>query len=173
MEHDTSSNNDYGLTVDNCMAFLNNVTVLCQTTHVWPPPKQLDSLHSKWTQMQHLLKVAQKVMMTMRPQSRLLSSGDTLPDHIVLKRTHSDTSHHVLLPGNPNRNWTYMQAHSEVPGCQWFGQTYCEALVKLGEWRVFLVGGRHVYTVHTNYKKSSLSWSYDVATRFYTLEELR
>jgi hypothetical protein len=121
--------------------------------------------------MQNLLKVATKVTMTMRPQTKLFEVNEEFPEHIVLKRTHSDTGHHILLPGNPNRNWSYMQQHSEVPDCRWFGQTYIEALEKLGEWRVFLVGGQHVYTVHTNYKRSTASWNYDIATRFYTLEE--
>jgi hypothetical protein len=112
-------------------------------------------------------------MKTMQPQTKLLTVNEPFPDHIVVKCMHSDTGHHILLPGDSNRNWMWMQQHSEVPGCCWFGQTYIEALIKLGEWRVFLVGGQHVYTVHTHYKKSNSSWTYDVAMRFYSLEELQ
>jgi hypothetical protein len=48
-----------------------------------------------------------------------------------------------------------------------------EPLAKLGEWRVFLVGGVIVYTVHTLKNQDRNTWSWDIVNTFYTLEELR
>lgn len=146
---------------------------LCRTVHIWPPPKQMNTVHSKWIQNQNLLHVALNVTHTIRPQAKLLNDGDQFPPNIVLKRTHSDTGHHVLLPGDAKRNWEYMRNNCEVPGSRWFGQTYIEPLSKMGEWRVFLVGGKVVYTVHTLYNKESKSWKWDIVSSFYTLDELK
>jgi hypothetical protein len=159
--------------VDNVSTFLAGIDELCRTVQVWPPPKQMNTVHSKWTQVQNLLHVALSKTHTMRPQSKLLKDGEPFPPNIVLKRTHSDTGHHVLFPGDPRRNWDYMRLNCEVPGLCWFGQTYVEPLAKIGEWRVFLLGGRDIYTVHTHYNKESKSWRWDIVTTFYTLEELR
>jgi hypothetical protein len=93
---------------------------------------------------------------------------------MVLKRTHSDAGEHVVVPSDAYKcNWDYLRGQLDVPGSQWMVQLFVEHLAKLGEWRVFVVGGKIVYTVHTLKNRDRKTWSWDVAHTYYTLDELR
>ena len=52
-------------------------------------------------------------------------------------------------------------------------QSFVEPLVRLGEWRVFLIGGKVVYMVHTVKNRDRNTWSWDIVNTYYTLEELK
>lgn len=141
--------------------------------HVWPPQDQPNTIGSKLQSIQNLDAIASRRTHSTRPVTRELTPHETIPDDIVIKRTHSDSGIHVLLPGDPNRNWEYMLAHSEIPRCRWFGQTYVETLHRLGEWRAFVVGGKIIYTVHTFQNSRRDTWKWDMVREYYSLRELR
>jgi len=129
---------------------------------------------SKWELSQSLDLIAQERTNTARPRTRLLIDGERIVDVMVLKRTHSDAGEHVVMPSDIHkRNWDYLRSQLDVPGSQWMVQSFVEPLARLGEWRVFLVGGKVVYTVHTLKSQGRTTWSWDVAHTYYTLEELR
>jgi hypothetical protein len=51
----------------------------------------------------------------------------------------------VLMPTHVvKRNWDYLRSQLDVPRSWWMAQSYVETLVKLGEWRSFVIGGRIV-----------------------------
>ena len=141
---------------------------------MWPHQDHIDTLASKWELCQSLDLVAQERTKTARPRTRLLVDGERIVNAMVLKRTHSDAGEHVVVPSDVyRRNWDYLCGHLDVPGSRWMVQSFVEPLARLGEWRVFLVGGELVYTVHMLKNRDRNTWSWDVANTFYTLEELR
>ena len=117
--------------------------------------------------------IAQERTNTVRPRTRLLVDGEKILNAMVLKRTHSNTGEHVIVASDTHRcNWDYLRCQLGVPGSQWMAQSFVELLVRLGEWRVFLIGGRVVYTVHTLKNWEHNTWSWDMTHTFYMLEEL-
>src|ERR1700732_5575813 len=85
-----------------------------------------------------------------RPKTRLLTDGEPILNVMVLKRTHSDAGEHVILPSDiDKRNWVYLRSQLDVPGSQWMAQSFVETLMRLGEWMVFVIGGKPVDRVHT------------------------
>ena len=165
--------NNYGLTRGNFEEILKNLDRLRRYVHVWPPQDQPNTIGSKIQSIQNLDHIAARRTFSTRPITRELITHELIPDDIVIKRTHSDSGIHVLLPGDKNRNWEYMQAHSEIPRCRWFGQTYMEMLHRLGEWRTFVVGGKIIYTVHTYRNSHRDTWKWDMVREYYSLRELR
>lgn len=159
--------------VDN---FLSIMDQLRRYVHMWPPQNQPNTIGSKKQLIENLDTIASTITRSARPVTRQLSDGQNFPSNIVLKRTHSDTGYHVLMPFNkehaPKRIWDYLRNNVEIPGSVWLGQTYVRYLELLGEWRVFLVGGQIVYMVHTSKHPSKKTWQWDVAHTFYSLEEL-
>jgi len=81
-----------------------------------------------------LLCVVRKYTHTTCSQTRLLTDGQSFPPNIILRRTHSDTGHHILFLNDPRQNWDYMHANCEVPGSQWLGQTYSKARTMRRRW---------------------------------------
>lgn len=141
---------------------------------MWPPQDHVNTIASKWELAQTLNLITQEATNTARPMTRLLVDGERIVDAMVLKRTHSDAGEHVVIPSNVHkRNWDYLRGQLDVPGSRWMGQAYVEHLARLGEWRVFIVGGKIVYTVHTLKNQERNTWSWDVVHTYYTLEELR
>ena len=103
----------------------------------------------------------------------LLSSGQLIHPSTMLKHTHSESGNHVIFPNDlEKRNWEYLNTHSEIPHCRWFAQSYIKSLKDLGEWRVVLVGGSPVYTVHTQ-PGTGDQWKHRRAVSFWPLERLR
>jgi hypothetical protein len=168
------SNTQYGLTKTNVRQYLDNLRELRRGIRIWPHQDHVNTIGSKWELAQSLDIIAQKRTNTARPTTRLLVDGEKIVDAMVLKRTHSDAGEHVVLPWDVNRrNWEYLRSQLDVPGSQWIAQSFMEPLARLGEWRVFLVGGVMVYTVHTLKNRDRNTWSWDIVDTFYTLEELR
>jgi hypothetical protein len=149
---------------------------LCRFVHVWPPQDQPNTIGSKLQLIENLDTIASSFTCSAGPVTRALLDGQNFPANIVLKRTHSDTGYHILMPFNkehaPKRTWDYLRSSVEIPGSVWFGQTYVRYLEVLGEWRVFIVGGRIVYTVHTLKHPTKKTWQWDIARAFYSLEDL-
>jgi hypothetical protein len=152
---------------------MENLIGLSRVIRMWPPQDHVDTIASKWELTRTLDFIAQERTKTARPKTRLLVDGETILDVMVLKRTHSDAGQHVLLPTNVVKcNWDYLRSQLNVPRSRWMAQSYVETLVKLGEWRSFVVGGNIVYTVHTLSNREKGTWSWDMACTYYTLEEL-
>lgn len=163
----------YGLNLENYPGFIRNYRSLARLTYLWPPVDQASTLGSKWQLIENLDIIAAQGQ-TVRPQSTLLESGDPLDDQLVLKRTHSESGNHVLLPGSHRvaRTWRYLNKQSEIPRCRWFSQTNVPLLKTLGEWRVVMVGGAPAYTVHTQPTTTKL-WKHRPANSFWPLDRLR
>ena len=102
----------------------------------------------------------------------ILDASMDIPDAIILKRTHSDCGAHIVHPGESGRTWLDLQRKLTVPEAKWFGQTYVSTLDFGGEWRVFLVGGKVVYTVHTLCRKSKPGWTNKHVDEFLSLDEI-
>ena len=141
---------------------------------MWPHQDHVNTIGSKWELSQSLDLIAQERTRTARPRTRLLVDGERIVNIMVLKRTHSDTGEHVVIPSDIHKqNWEYLHGQLDVPGSHWMVQSFVEPLVRLGEWRVFLVGGKVVYTVHTVKNRDRNTWSWDIVNTYYMLEELR
>ena len=163
----------YGLNTNTISAFMSNYKSLSRYTYLWPPMDQASTLGSKWQLIENLDIIAHLEGCT-RPKSRLLEVGSRIPKDVVLKRTHSESGNHIVLPQDERhkRTWEYMNSHSEVPRCKWFAQTYVPLLKDLGEWRVIVVGGNPIYTVHTQ-PSSGGTWKRRVVTSFWPLDALQ
>jgi glutathione synthase/RimK-type ligase-like ATP-grasp enzyme len=98
--------------------------------------------------------------------------GSGIHHNIVLKRSHSDSGQHVLMPNDTGRDWSSLTRQMDIPGCVWIGQTLVPQLKEIGEWRVFIIGGRIVYCVHTIYNDTKHTWKWEPVTDHYSLDEL-
>lgn len=163
----------YNLTAENIKKFNKAMKALSKEVYIWPPPNQIETVGSKLTLINHLDMVAGRSTKTARPNTRLLLPDDRIPKQIVLKRTHSDSGEHVIFPGDNNRNWEHLRSQSNIPNCQWFGQTFISTLRTLGEWRVFFVGGRIIYVIHSVYNERKGSWKWERVHDYYSLDEFR
>jgi len=52
-------------------------------------------------------------------------------------------------------------------------QDYVESLAEIGEWQVFIVGGRIEAIVHTYKVKGTNNWNWKLVQCYLTLEEIR
>lgn len=145
-----------------------------QEVHVWPPQNQPSTIGSKIQLIQNLDYVAANVTRSTRPKTIQIKCPQDISHRAVIKRTHSDTGYHVLMPDDPRRNWDFITQNSEIPKCLWFSQSYVEPLDKLGEWRVLMVGGRIMYVVHTHASivGGDRQWKWEMVHDFYSLDEL-
>lgn len=139
-------------------------------THVWPTPNHTKLMGNKLELIMNLDWVAKKLG-SPRPKTVRLRRGDTIPRNVVLKRTHSDQQSHVILPGTRRRGWAGLDEGPD--GAQWFAQDYVGLLRKVGEWRVFMVGGNITYVVHTAYLPERECWMYTNVNVFLSLCKLR
>jgi hypothetical protein len=167
-QRDTS----YGLNKSNIEAYHSGINRLRRYVYMWPPPDQMDTIGSK-LHLIHNLDLIATVMDVLRPTTRVLPVGSEIHPDIVIKRTHSDASEHVLMPRNPNRNWPYLMSKHEVPHSIWFGQTMVPTLRSMGEWRVIFIGGEIICTFHTRYNEAKQTWKGEIVDEFYSLAELR
>lgn len=152
------------------MLNFNNLTRLL---YIWPPIQQVHTFGMKQQLIFHLDIVAATVTRTLRPATKTLNIGDTIPQETVIKRSHSDCGIHTLMPNESGRNWESMLRLPQVPGAVWFAQTYVPTLRTLGEWRVFLIGGEPVYIVHTKFHEEKSIWKWEFVENFYSLQEFR
>ena len=102
-----------------------------------------------------------------------MKSRDYISNRTVLKRTHSKSGNHIIFLQDVlgKRTWEYMDAHSEIPRCRWFSQTYVLLLNDYGEWWVVIVGGAPAYTIHMQLASGD-RWKYRNTTAFWPLHKL-
>jgi hypothetical protein len=165
-------NNAYGVDEANIKNYEIGIDKLQRLVYMWPPPDQMQSIASKLHLVQNLDRIAAR-MKTIRPITQQLVEGQPLTGDFVIKRTHSDSGQHVLLPGDPNRNWLYLRRNRDVPESCWFGQSMVATLRNTGEWRVIIMDGKIICTFHTKYNEEKKTWRSEVVNDFYSLTELR
>jgi hypothetical protein len=161
------------LSTSNFNAYIAGFKILNRIVYVWPPLSQVNEIGSKKDLLSNLDAIALTITKTLRPKTKELQYGDDIPVNTVIKRSHSDCGLHVFRPGDAGRNWESFGRLTHVPGATWFSQTYVPALAKLGEWRVFIIGGEIIYTVHTRYDPEKGVWMWDPVNTYYSLRELR
>jgi hypothetical protein len=162
----------YGIHTTNVHEYRSNMFKLKAYTFIWPDPIHVDTIGSKWQLYHHLDLISKSFKNTPRLPWEVLSVGDDIKQVAVLKRSHSDSGEHVLMPGDPRRNWEYMSNAMDVPGCKWIAQMYSPSLLAYGEWRVIILGGEIFHVTHTIYNKSKKTWSGQTTNSWYTIEEL-
>ena len=110
-----------------------NLEVLSSSITIWPHPVNVNGVGRKDTLVRNLDRISTE-MGTQRPRTNTLNRGDVIPEGTVLKRTHSDSQNHVILPDSPLRSWPSMEPGP--PESTWLSQGYISALREIGEWRV-------------------------------------
>jgi hypothetical protein len=150
-----------------------NYEILSRKVSIWSPFYQVNTIGSKVTLIQSLESIAEEITKSCRPQSRVLTPGEALPSRAVLKRSHSDCGGHVLFPDQPGRTWDEMRSFSPHIRAVWFAQMLVPELERFGEWRVFIIGGKPIYVVHTRYNKQTAGWLWEPVDSYYSLRELR
>jgi hypothetical protein len=151
---------------------MTNFDKLSRYLHIWPPVQQVNGIGSKHRLIRHLDFIA-SITSSLRPVTKFLNPGDLIPNLAVLKRSHSDCGEHVIMPGQPGRDWSSLNNHPSIRGAAWFAQAHVPTLQTHGEWRVFIIGGKPIYVVHTKYNDEKKTWSWERTEGFYSLEEYR
>lgn len=139
---------------------------------IWPPPRQIERAAWKFNVIVDLTLIAAGKVPSIRPATRKLITDAPIPQDTVLKRSHSDSSTHVVMPtDHKKRNWSYLKSASPS-GEIWMSQQYIPLLQKYGEWRAFIVGGSLIHVVHT-YRHGRGRWIGTQVAGYWSLEELR
>ncbi|KAG6369552.1 hypothetical protein JVT61DRAFT_14253 [Boletus reticuloceps] len=164
--------NSYHLNMDELARYESCVAQLASQTLFWPPIRLARQASMKWNTICHLQMIA-RLHGSYTPRTVRLSTGQDIPDDVVLKRSHSECAKHVILPtaSRSRRTWEYLNAHTDKYEF-WMAQEYVQSLDQIGEWRVFIVGGNVISVVHT-YKTSDDGWKGTVTESFLTLDEIR
>jgi hypothetical protein len=168
-----SDREGYKINVDNVHLYRKNMNDLKKCIFIWPDFNHVDTIGSKGTLYEHLNIIARAVTRTTTLQFEVLKEGDKIKSNVMLKRSHSDAGEHVLGPLSGKQDWKYLSTNMKVPGCYWIAQKYCKTLIEYGEWRVFILGGRIFYVVHTLHNTTKGTWNGQKVTTWYTLDELR
>jgi hypothetical protein len=145
---------------------------------IWPPPKQLEWLGKKAPESGMLATIAQQLQRP-HPMTSVLDldqlTDDTVPVDTVLKRGNSDCGHHVLFPSEGRRrkvsvaNLRRMSPFGEV----WLSQEFVPTLQSVGEWRVFVINGNIIHTIHTSKVDVAQGWGAQQVMSFWSLKEIR
>jgi len=140
----------------------------------WPPIGQVRTAAKKWQTSQHLQLIARDNR-RYSPATRLLLPGEDIQENDVLKRSHSDCGKHVILPNAPrsHRNWDHLKTKINAGTEEfWMAQEFVSSLGDIGEWRVFIIGGRITSVMHT-YKLANGKWQGTMVQKYMTTEEIR
>lgn len=141
----------HGIPVDKYELFHTNMCIFNKHVLQWLPWEQQRITGSKLSLIQSLDIIADTITHTPRP----ITTPIALPftgnpknwrKH-VLKRGYSGFSDHVHL--SAEKFLLNITVPKEMPGCQWFAQTYIKLLRKFGKWRVVIVEGAIMYYAFT------------------------
>src|SRR5262245_5074297 len=101
----------------------------------------------------NLEQVAANCTQTRRPMVKMLEIGQIpqpIPKHVVIKRTHSETGHHIILPDVKEQiKRDMLKEKVDINEARWFTQSFVPFLKDAGEIRMFFVGMKNIYNVHT------------------------
>ncbi|KAI6097729.1 hypothetical protein EDD16DRAFT_1719021 [Pisolithus croceorrhizus] len=138
---------------------------------IWPPSRELERAGWKFPVIDNLSAIAASLVPACAPMTRRLGASEPIPHDMVLKRSHSDCSAHVIMPDASNkRSWPYLISQAPA-GEIWMAQQYMPFLPKFGEWRVFIVGGKIIQVVHT-YRVGNGDWLGCPVKAYWSLDEL-
>jgi hypothetical protein len=147
---------------------------LVRHVFVWPHPEHLERVTFKVNLINRLDTIAREVTHSHRPKTMALVRNQAIPEGTVLKRTNSDTCNHVIMPDQTEkRNWAFLIQNDCPEGAVWLSQTLAPILLAYGEWRVFVLGGQPVFTLHTVKKAGKIAWGFRAVETFCTLQELK
>jgi hypothetical protein len=171
------SNHHYGLSLDNYDTYIRSEARLRSLTIMWPNPVELRLYGDKLSLIANLNDVAHNVTRTVRPKNIVMKPGCEIPPDVVIKRGYSEVGSHVLLPGDARRAWSYLERQQNIPRASWFYQPFVEHLLHMGEWRIFMVDCKPVYTMWTRKNRGSKDlrdqWSFILVEDFYPLDIFR
>lgn len=149
---------------------------LSTLANVWPDVTELRQCAGKLHLSANLDVIASHYTHTRRPLLALLKHREDdsaqvdipnpLPTNVVFKRTHSETGRHVLLPDLPlETKQKRLGERVDIPGARWFMQAFTPFMKTHGEIRMFFVGGKNIYNMHTvkNLGKGDDVWDFQVA----------
>lgn len=164
---------------DECELFMQRLSVIQRKPlAIWPPPKQLEWMGKKVSDSKMLAIIA-KESNRPHPSTSVLDLATltdvTMPDDTVLKRGNSDCGTHVLFPSNRTRRRRCvadLQAMSPF-GELWLSQEFIPTLQTIGEWRVFIVNGSIIHTIHTCKVDDGVGWAARQVMSFWSLNEIR
>lgn len=156
---------------------------------IWPPTPEVQMAAHKQQTIAFLDEIA-TAHGWKRPQTRVIHDGEPIPINGVLKRSHSDCGSHVLLPVEsvPHdaadaaqrkkklaaaRTWDRIKELTTSIDQSWMCQDYIPTLLKLGEWRFFLMGEQIINVVHTVKNTHNDFWTGESVASFYTKSEIR
>ncbi|KAJ7462510.1 hypothetical protein FB451DRAFT_1180803 [Mycena latifolia] len=149
------------------LIFVERLESLSSILLVWPPPRHALFLRHKYQVIQQLDLIARTITMTNRPRTTILTSVTDFTACTVLKREGLCQSKHRHFYDGPssistdiltsliNHNTTILAPRgdaSDNPGADnmiWMVQDVVEPLRTIGEWRVFVVGGKIIGIVGT------------------------
>ena len=119
--------------------------------------------------------ISKRVTRTPRPITTIVTNnvfqGNINVDSLVFKREASDCSEHVLIPPHADERLQAMLSNTgEFP---WFYQPFLPFLRSLGEWRVYVLGGRPMRVVRTIWQEVEGMWENEIVTSGYSLEEIK
>lgn len=146
-------------------AYIDDVKYL--STHVlcWPRVPELLELGLKFDLIRKLDDIARRVTHTKRPRT-ILTNPRNPPQGFVLKREHSDSATHVILP----KNGRTTGVNDDNGTYRWIAQEVAPLLRKWGEFRVIFVGRVPLYAILTTPKAGKWEWH---KCRPYSLKALR
>lgn len=166
--------NAYNIDDDTFNTYEAHINQLACQTQFWPPIKPARVSGNKWATISHLQMIAKKTG-RYAPVTTLLHEGHEIPPGVVLKRSHSDCGTHVILPNSNTRHrtWKYLNTVTSKDTF-WMAQEYVPSLPKIGEWRVFVVGGKVIAVMHSCKRAGSNGeWKGEQTDAFLTLDEIR
>ncbi|KAF8425023.1 hypothetical protein L210DRAFT_865476 [Boletus edulis BED1] len=141
----------YGIADWDQEAYESSLSVLTSCVPIWPPVPSLRVAGNKAKLVTLLDRIAAEQGWP-RPRTTRLTVDQPLPIDTVLKRTHSDCGADVILPEKElasRRTWQFLKERTTSREQVWISQEFVPTLRSLGEWRVYLVGGRIVNVMHT------------------------
>jgi hypothetical protein len=144
------------------LSYFKGMKALSHLTWSWPNLTELQECAGKLPLSANLEMIASSYTRTRRPLIALMEMstdptgvrrGVMPPNSVqdaVFKRTHSETGSHVLLPHlSYEERQTKLQEPIDIPEAKWFTQAFTPLLVSLGEIRMFFVGMKKIYSMHT------------------------
>jgi hypothetical protein len=161
--------NSYNLRREDVEKYKVAVHVLSCYAMVWPNVEELTKCANKIQLAGNLEVVASEENTNCkRPKMVLLTSEEDqeghrqhrsfpnpIPDHFVVKRTHSETGHHVLLPDmDDDSKQARLREPVDIAEARWFLQSASSLLKEAGEIRIFFVGLKIIYKVHTKWRET-------------------
>ena len=163
--------------MDNQDVYIKSEAALRSITVIWPNPVELRLYGDKLSLIANLNDVAHRITQTARPKTVVMTPDCDIPSDVVIKRGYSEVGSHVLLPGDARRAWPYLQRQHNIPHASWFYQPFVPQLLDKGEWRIFMVDCKPIYTIWTRKNPHSRGlrdqWSFELVEDFYPLDVFR